>query len=141
MKNFLALWKDKYFLRALIVPVFLFGFMFVYEFMTAPPNPETVIPQSQTAVMESAEPGSAVVDLADRMDTARGLVDLNIRPWSVSTGETWLYRITYNPGTEDELVVTFGDVWLKLGEYTYVVENGTEYAEILEWAKNLYLGE
>ena len=115
--------------------------MFVYEFMTAPPNPETVIPQSQTAVMESAEPGSVVADLGDRMDTARGLVDLNIRPWSVSAGETWLYRITYNTGTEDELVVTFGDVWLKLGEYTYVVENGTEYAEILEWAKNLYLGE
>ena len=133
--------KDKQIRRSLYMVLFLFAFMIVYELLTAPPNPETVIPAATTAQMVSAENPDAVVDLTDRIDDAKAILDQNIRYWDTSMTDTWIYRITFNPGTEDEMDVIFGDTWFQLGEYTCVVKDGTSYSEILQWAEDLYNGK
>lgn len=140
MLKFFELLKDKHIRRSVYMILFMFAFMIVYELITAPPNPEQVIPAATSAHMVRAEAEDVVVDLTDRIDDAKALLDQNIRPWNAPVTDTWLYRITFNPGTEEEMDVIFGDTWLKLGEYTYVVKDGTAYSEVLDWAEALYNG-
>ncbi len=139
MLKFFELLKDKRIRRSVYMILFMFAFMIVYEAMTAPPNPEVVIPKAAGAQMVSMEAPNLVVELD--VEKAKAILDQNIRPWTMPTNDNWIYRITFDPGSEKALDVVFGDVWLQLGEYTYVVQDGTAYSEILDWARQLYEGK